>query len=517
MKELEKEEISFTELSTNIVKNISITSGFNYFSFFLFFLAKDILLYNWLNLISASNFTIFMGYLDAFLAFILITPAVLPKFYQEFSHDKIHSFNKIILIILGINFFIIFIVFSIVLLFGFNFNASQFTNISFFIMIIISLIVVVLFRILESAFYGLKKSKEIGLMNLSISVIFIIILFILRYFNMLNSFTVIFLYIFTYLGGLGLGLYFYFNFKLKIQVPNNLETLDRRIGKNILTFSYPLLLMNVFYFLNFKAGTIILGSFDQIYPVYYRLSTNLIIVFIGLLGIPISNMAYSYISEFFVKNNIDHIKKINNLILQLIAILEVTFLILIYIFSPLLIGFLYNDYYSLIFITLFKIITVAGIFYCISQFLAKFPMANNKTKINLFAELIAGISNTIFLVLCIQNANLLYAGYGFLISIIIIFVTYLVFCYKKGIFSKKENIVFKILFSSFISIAFYEIFHFFISIIWIGAIFSILLYFTLIITLNITSIKTMKSMIKILFDIFKSIFSKKEDPKLNIK
>jgi O-antigen/teichoic acid export membrane protein len=511
LKEIEKEELSFTELSTSLVKNISITSGFNYFSFFLLFLAKDILLYNWLNLISASNFTIFIGYLNAFIAFMLITPAVFPKFYQEIRQEKIHSFNKIILIILSLNFVIITVVFSIVIMVGFNFNIPQFTNISFFIMIIISVIVVVLFRIIESAFYGLKKSKEIGLMNLSVSLIFIIILLILRFFNMLNSYTVIILYIFTYLGGLGLGLYFYYNFKSKIQIPHNLEPIERRTRRDVLIFSYPLLIMNIFYFLNFRAGTIILGSFDQIYPIYYHLSTNLIIIFIGLLGIPISSMAYSYISEFFVKDNIDQIKKINNLILQLIAILEVTCLILIYIFSPVLIGFLYNDYYSLIFITLFKIITIAGIFYCIGQFLAKFPMANNKTKINLLAEIIAGISNTIFLILCIQNANLLFAGYGFLISILIIFVIYLVFCYKNKILSKKENIVFKIIFSSIISLGFYEIFYYFISIIWIGAIFSVLLYFTLIITLNITSIKNVKSMMKILFEIFKGIFSKKED------
>jgi len=516
LKDLEKEDLSFDELSTNMVKNISITSGFNYFSFFILFLAKDILLYNWLNIISASNFTIYMGYINAFLAFMLITPAILPKFYQEIDHDKIHSFNKIILIILCFNFFIIFFIFSIVILLGFNFNASQFTNISFFIMIIISVIAVVSFKILESAFYGLKKSKVIGMMNLSISLIFIIILLILRLFDMLNSFTAILLYIFTYLGGLGLGMYFYFKFKSQIQIPHNSEKLDKKIGKKIIIFSYPLLLMNIFYFLNFRAGTVILGSVNQIYAVYYHLSTNLIIIFVGLIGIPISNMAYSYISEFYVNNNIDQIKKIYSFILQLISILEITCLILIYIFSPVLIGFLYRDYYSLLFIVLFKIIIIAGIFYSLNQFLSKFPMANNKTKINLLAEFIAGISNTIFLILSIQSSNLLYAGYGFLISTVIIFIIYLVFCNKYRIFSKKENVIFKIIFSSIISIVFYEIFYFFISIVWVGAIFSFLLYFALIITLKITSIKSMKSIMKILFDIFKGIFNKKKDSKLNI-
>ncbi|MFX1348602.1 MAG: hypothetical protein ACFE92_08010 [Promethearchaeota archaeon] len=514
MKELEKEDLSFNELSTNMVKNISITSGFNYFSFFILFLAKDILLYNWLDIISASNFTIYIGYIGAFLAFMFITPAVLPKFYQEISHDKIHSFNKIIVIILGLNFFIVFFIFSIVLLFGFNFNASQFNNFSFFIMIIIGVIAVVSFKILESAFYGLKKSKVIGIMNLSISLIFIISLIILRVFNGLNSFTAMLLYFFTYIGGLSLGLYFYLKFKSQIEIPNNLEKLDKRIGKKIIIFSYPLLLMNIFYFLNFRAGTVILGSFNQIYAVYYHLSTNLIIIFVGLIGIPINTMAYSYISEFFVSNNIDHIKKIFNFILQLISILEITCLILIYIISPILIEFLYRNYYSLIFIILFKIIIIAGIFYSLNQFLAKFPMANNKTKVNLLAEFIAGVSNTIFLILCIYNSNLLYAGYGFLISTLIIFMIYLVFCNKNIIFSKKENIVFKIIISSISTIIFYEIFYFFIKLVWIGAILSILLYLTLIITLNVTSIKTMKSIMKILFDMFKGIFTKKKDSKL---
>jgi len=370
LKEEEKEELSFNELSTNMVKNISITSGFNYLSFFIFFLGKDILLYNWLSIISASNFSIYIGYLEVFLAFILITPAVLPKFYQEIGEDKINIVNKIIFIILSFNFIIIIIVFSVVLLFGFNFNVSSFTNISFFLLIIISVIVLVSFKILESAFYGLKKSKEIGMMNLVVSLIFIIILPIIILFDILNPLTAILLYVFAYLGGLVLGIYFYLNFKSHIQIPQKLEKLDKRIGKKIIVFSYPLLLMNIFYFLNFRAGTVILGSFNQIYAVYYYLSTNLIITLISIIGFPISNMAYSYISEFFVNNNKGQIKNIYGFILQLISILEISILILIYIFSPLLIEILYNDYYSLTFIVFLKIIAFAGIIYSLNQFLS---------------------------------------------------------------------------------------------------------------------------------------------------
>ncbi len=510
MKELEKEDLSFDELSTNMVINISITSGFNYFSFFILFLAKDILLYNWLDVISASNYTIYIGYISAFLAFMLITPAVLPKFYQEIGHDKIHSFNKKILIILLSNFFVIFFIFSIVVLLGFNFTVSQFSNISFYLMIIIGVIAVVSFKILESAFYGLKKSKVIGMMNLSISLIFIIILLILRFLNILNSFTAIILYIFMYLGGLSFGFYFYFKFKSQIQFPQNIEHSDKGIGKKIMIFSYPLLLMNVFYFLNFRAGTVLLSSVNQIYAVYYHLSTNLIIIFVGLIGIPISNMAYSYISELFVDNNMDQIKKISNFILQLISILEITSLILIYIFSPFLINLLYRNYSNLIFIVLFKIVIIAGIFYCLNQFLSKFPMANNKTKINLLAEIIAGVSNTVFLILSIQTSNLLFAGYGFLISTLIIFIIYFTFCNRKKILSKKEKVLFKIIFASITSILCYEIVYFFINIDWIGAIISILLYFIFLISLNVTSIKTVKSILKILFDMFKGFFAKKK-------
>lgn len=505
MKELNEKDLHYNELSNNLLKNISITGGLNNLAFIIFFLGKDIFLYNWLNKVNAANFVIYIGYLDAFIAFVLIKPAVLPKFYQEIDKKEMSSFNRTIFILLLFNFFIIFFSFLIILFLGFDFKVSKFTNISFYIILIAGVIILVLFKIYESSFYGLKKPKEIGLINLSVSFVYIIFLIIFRFLNVLNSFSAILLYIFSYFVGLILSNYYYLNYRSQIKIPKNVSRFDRRIGRKIIVFSYPLLVMSIFYFINFRAGTVILGSFNKTYAVYYYLSTNIIMIFIGLIGFPITNMAYSYIAEFYAKNNIEDIKGNYNFILELISIVEISCLILIYTSSPILIGILYSNYKSLIFIILFKIIIVAGIFYSLNQFLGKFPLASGKTKINLLAEALAGISNIIFLIISLQSSNLLYAGYGFLISTLIIFMIYVMFCNKQAILSKKGKILLKIIISSITSIIFYEIFYFITDIMWLGILLSILTYFILIIALNITSIKSMRSMMKTVFGVFKSI------------
>ena len=200
----------------------------------------------------------------------------------------------------------------------------------------------------------------------------------------------------------------------------------------------------------------------------------------------------------------------------LAGIFCILLVILYLIFSPLLIEFLYNNYKSLIFIFLFKIITIGGIFYCLNQFLAKIPMASSKTKINLLAEFLAGISNITFLILSILSSNILYSGLGFLISTVIIIVVYLIFCKKHRILTKNGRIIFKIIISAMITISFFDVFYFLINIVWIGALFSILVYFILIIKLNITSIKTIKSIMTTLFEICKAVFKKKKNLKLKM-
>ena len=87
-------DFSLQMMSNNIFKLLSSSGILKIISQLLYFAAREILLYNLLDDASIHDFTIFNGLVELIAAFMIITPYLLPKLYQEFNKKDIHKVTK---------------------------------------------------------------------------------------------------------------------------------------------------------------------------------------------------------------------------------------------------------------------------------------------------------------------------------------------------------------------------------------------------------------------------------------
>ena len=459
------------------------------------------MLFNWVREETAINYTEYLGYIELLIAFMLITPELLPRFIQEIKKEKYYLYIFTSLSLMIFNFLIIFFSFSICLGIGFKFKFSNITDLVFLIILIFSVLIIELFKIIESIYYGLKKVKIICLLNFLISSIFIILLIFFQLLKFLNIYIIIFIYSISYLGSLIIILII--KFRNYEKVPR--FKLNLKIAKNIIIFSYPLLLMNILYFLNFKVAILVLSLRNEIFSIYYLLATNFIILFIRLIGFPLNKITFTYFSEFFVKSEIKKIKNIYMFVFSIISFLEIFGLLLIYIFTPFIINILYINYANFQFITFFKMIVIGGFFYSLNQFLGSIIIARGKTKITLLAAFLGALTNIIFLIFYVIFRNFYFIGYGFIISTFII----LIIC---SYFSKKylELKIFKlkiiqVILCCVLSILSYEIIDYFFSVLYFSIFSSLITYFSMLFLLKVIKIENIKWFIHIITEALKQL------------
>jgi len=492
-------DISNNEILKEILKNVIITGFISNFSLILLFIAKNILLFNWVNKNIAKGFILYLAYIELFVAFIIITPLLLPKFFQEAEKKPIYVNLFTALFLMLINILIISLIFLFLIISGFQFNINQIPEILFLFILIISVFMIHAFKIVESAYYGLRDVKRIGFLNLFLSFIFILLLIFFKLIRFLNIYTVILIYLITYFSSLILNL----SLKFKKVKRESFLGIDVKLGKKMIIFSYPLLLMGIFYFINFRAGIIILSLINETYSIYYYLATSFVILFISFIGIPLNKMTYSYMVEFIAKNKIKEIKETYNFILLIISFLEIGGLILIYNFSPIIIKLLYSKYENMLFVTFFKFIIIGGIFYSLNQFLGKMIIANGKTKINLLAELLGGVANVTFFILSLKYENLFFISFGFICSTMIILLIYYYFTKKNMNFPSMKLKVFRIIVSFMISLLIYEIFTYFISVLYLSILISLIVYFLTLIFLKVISFSQITDFIFLMLKILR--------------
>jgi len=501
-------EISYDQFFQNLLKDISILGGLNNFSLIIYFLAKEILLYNWLDKTSAYNFTVFNGYVELFLPFIIIAPIILPRIFQEVGQKKFHLATISTIIILIFNLLVIIFVIEFMIILGFQLNISSINESILISLLIISLILISFTQMFESIFYGLKKVKIVGIINLIISSIFILLLILFFFLGELNFLATTIILISSNIIGIFLGIFFLIKSNQIVFKKNYPLSEYYKISKRILKFGTPLMITKIFYFLNWRVGIIMLSSIKLEYPIYYHLSINIIIYFISFLSLPIINTIQPHLAEFFVNNKTIEIKKIYKFILPLITILLISSLIILYSFLPLILRILYQNYYTYVFVNLFKIVIIGGIFYCLNQFLGRFSIANGKPVINTLAQGIGGISNFIFLIISMVFSNILFSGLGFLISSFLIFIIFVIFTLKYTKLKLKESKLLIIILSSISSILIYEFIYYFTNNLYFGGILSILIFYFLIFKFKLLTLKSMKRVLKFIVNIIKGMFIK---------
>ncbi len=494
--------MSHNNLLKEILKNTSLTLVISNLSSIFVFISQNILIYNWASKNTVEDFTIFFGYIEVFILFILITPVLIPKIIKEIDIKKINHLLKAISYFLFFNILILFFIFFILIEIGFHFVISDITDYFFLIILLLNVLVVSFFNTIESLYYGLRRIKKIGLLKISYSVIFFSLVIILQIFRILNIHYILLVYLISYLGSLILVLRHNLKNFLKRKP---IFDFNKKLAKQIISFSYPLLLMNIFYFINYKAGILILNNVKGIYSIYYFLSTSLILVFIGLIGRPLNNISYSYIVEFFKEEKSKNLKETYNFILSVISIITIGGLVLIYNISPVLLNFLYNKYYNKTFLIFLRFIIVGGIFYSLDQFLGKIIIAKGNTKINLLAELVGGIANIFFFILCLIFKDIVFAGIGFITSTLFTFIIYVYFNKKYLDLTLKKLKVIQVILAGLFSIFIFELISYFFSFYFISIISSLVFYFLFLLIFDITSFQQIKSIANMVLKIFKRI------------
>ena len=269
--------------------------------------------------------------------------------------------------------------------------------------------------------------------------------------------------------------------------------------------------MKIFYFLNFQVAILILSYVNGVYSVYYYLSTSFIILILGLVGIPLNNINYSYMVELFKEKRVKKMREMYHFMLSIISFLIFGGIIFTYTVSPLLIKLLYNRYYNNTFLLFFKFIIIGGLFHSLNQFLGKIIMAEGNTKINLLGECLGSIANLFFIILSLIFKNIIFSGYGFIMSNVIILVVYLNFSKKYLNLSFIKTKISQIIISSLISLSTYEFIYYFNSFQIINIVISVFIYFLMLILLKVISLKQIREILRMLVAIFKEFF------RINIK
>jgi O-antigen/teichoic acid export membrane protein len=429
----DKDKILSDKNSEELFRLVSISGSSKIIAQIIYFIAREILLFNWLDKASSNDYTVFNGYIELFAAFMLVTPYLLPKIYQDINKNEFKEVTKYAFLIFFINFLILDIIFLVIVMSGFSFNISDNSDYLIFFLLSICSFFLILFNIMESSFYGMKKGKIIGMINILISSVFSLMLILNKFFFGMSFMSIVIAYFFTYLCGFLAALYLYIKHSKSIirdnsdsNMTNNTTNQDKKsLIKIILQFSYPLFFTSIFYFLNFKVGNIILEPLSQDKVIYYHISTSIVLYIIVLIGVPINDSILPFLSSSFKKKDMENIKQIYFQFLPIIVMLIFSLLVILYTICPLVLGILYPDYLNVEFISLFRLIIIGGVFYSLNQFFGRYPIAMGKTKITLINQIIGGIINIIFLISAVNQDLLSLAGYGFLVSSLVSFLIFL--------------------------------------------------------------------------------------------
>ena len=230
-----------------------------------------------------------------------------------------------------------------IILFGFNLEISDLSQVYAFLIMNGAFIILVLFRVFFGIFYGLKEAKKAGIINLTISLSFSLLIIIFSSLNIVDLFTSIVIFILSHLSALLLGLSFYLKYVKTISNTIESKYFNFKLAKRASNLNYPLFLSTIVGHLYFTIGILILKE--------------------------ILDALQSYFPKLYEFESTSQIKDIFDFIFPLSSIFIISSLIFLYTICPLILELLYRKYYSVPFINLFKIMVIAGIFYYIKQFL----------------------------------------------------------------------------------------------------------------------------------------------------
>ncbi|MHA1285520.1 MAG: oligosaccharide flippase family protein, partial [Promethearchaeota archaeon] len=407
--------------------------------------------------------------------------------------------------ILIINYIIIAIIILMIIVFGYNFQISQISNIEFYFLINLILFSFIIYDFFGNIILGLKLFRKAGIIRLFYSIVFKFLIILFYIFGVLNLYNAILILFFSQLAGIILGLYFFLKSKLlggyKRELLNIAENYP--MIKKIFNFSFPLLFSSISYYINFKLAVIILSYTSSDYSLFYEISTGIILMIIIFIVDPVNKTLIPYLSKLHNENNLEQIKKLFELVLGLISLLLIPILIFFYDFSSIFINIVYTKYSQEVFINYFKVIAFGGIFYAINQFLAMLLFTKGKNIIILVGQVIGAFINIIFVIIGFVYSNIFYSGIGFIFSLIIMDLIWMLFYVKYSNISIYDFKFFKIALCSLISIVIFEIIMIFFGNIYISLSFSLILYFSLSFILGIINRNLLYSTVKFIINLIR--------------
>jgi len=487
----------------DVIKRFSIIFFAKTIGDIFFFIVNNILIVNWLSIESNRDYILFSYLVNLFFTLILSLHIAIPKFLQKDSTKsrKDYLINAVFLLMINL---IIIAVFLIVLTLGFNYdyNASW-PNFEFLIIFLLGGLGYEFFRFFQSVFYGLKLAKKVAIINLFLSVFFLIISFIMLVNLELGFIGAVSSYIISFFLIDILSFYLIFRGfeRKKNHVQKNLKskTINLAIQKELIIFSLPILISNIFYYLNTRYNALLVSGLGGNFSLILGLSLSLTIYLIGLLGVTINDLLFPYESNAFYHNDQEKIKEIFKLLRTFVVTVIIPMLLICIIVSEIILTILYPTILAEnpIFIIIFQLVLLGGIFYSLNQFTAKFLVAKGLTIKFLIIQIIGASINILFALLTMPFIGIYSATWGFIISMGVMFILYFYYLSKIVELSLREFKLIQLVFSILVVIIEFSTLKIIFDLNdYLIGILCLLSYFILLFGFRILKIKDLKKFLK---------------------
>jgi len=428
-----KEERSETKgliFEFDIIKRFSLIFFARAIGEVFFFIVSNILLVNWLSIEANRDYIIFIYLVNLFFSLILTLHIAMPRFLQQNSskNQMRFLFNGTVLLLINL---IIIIISIVIFTFGFNYDwRVSLPNPEIMVIFLLGGIAYEFYRFFEGILYGLKLSKKIALIIFFLSLVFLILGFSLVAVLNLGFIGAALSYILSYFILDGISLFFIFRrLNKNLNQNQNLrikKSIDLKIQKELVFFCFPILVGNIFYYLNTRVGPLLLNILGDEASLIFGLSLSLTIYLIGLLGVTINDLLLPYESDAFYHNDQNRIKEIYKLIFTFVVVIIIPLLLLCIIMSNLILGILYSNILSQYpsFLDVFQLILIGGLFYSLNQFTAKFLVAKGLTIRFLIIQIIGAMINVLIIEIFLPYFGIYSATSAFIISMAVMFVLY---------------------------------------------------------------------------------------------
>lgn len=430
---------SFRELLFRAVVAITV---FKVLSQVVYFFARYVLLVNWLTPEANQDFIVFFRTVEAVFDFTVVNSLAVTKFVAS-RRDQAREITRVTLVFLLLNVAVNELVVSLAFVFGAGrFNDQTVLPVVLFL-VCLGATFQVFMRFFEGVLYGLKRTGAVCLVNVTLAVAFVACVVVFAWGRSAGFPGAATSFVVANAAALIVGLFFYANWSRSGRaVGDQRESDASKHGprakawwpgplRELLAFSVPIFLATAFYFLNYKFTDFFLRGFPGNLLLYFSVSSSLVVYLIGLLGIPIHESVYPFLSETLGASggalsgeNLQKFHQIYDLTLKLVSLVILGALLFLFLFVERLFGFLYPEYTDREFYSSARWICLGGFFYVLNQFYGRYALAADRSRTFLHAQLVGAVVNLLCISILVQTETYGWALAGFILSTLATFVYY---------------------------------------------------------------------------------------------